>query len=479
MKVDSELEEKALAAIERKGMLSGGERVVVSVSGGPDSVALLMLLARISDEFHLKINVFHLDHMFRGEESREDARYTGELARRVGVPARLAKVDLPGLLDEEGSSPQDLARKVRSRELGAYADEVGADRIAVGHTADDQVETFLMRVVQGAGLSGLGAIPAVSGRLIRPLIGVWRSEVEEYLEGMRIEPRLDSSNLKPVYLRNRIRHRLIPFLCEEYGPGVKEVILREVESLAADREFVDGRAEEAFRDLAVLSDGEIRIGIGAMGERESAIRRRVIREAWRRISPESPNLSWQHLSDIELKVAGGRSGSRMDLPGPVIVENEYGYLVFRSTGEGPRLRGPASLDIPGCALTPDSRQVIVADRLDRNSVVFQDDPSIEFVRPDISVPLEVRTAREGDRFHPLGAEGAKKVSDYYKDVKLPRKKRSTCPIVTSDGEVVWIVGHRLDGRYRLADEDQSAVRLRLLPLDAYYGSGSLTDQGGD
>jgi len=459
---ESTLEKKALETIASHDMLSRGDKVVVGVSGGPDSVALLMFLKGIADRFELDLNVFHLDHMFRGKESVEDARYVEELARDIGLPARVESIDVPSLVAEGGPSPQDAARRVRRERLMSYAEEIGARRIALGHTADDQVETFLMRVIQGAGLTGLGGISAVSGKFIRPLIGVWRAEVEEYCALMKVTPRIDSSNIKDIYMRNRVRNHLVPNLTREFGAGVKETILREVESLSHDRELIGLQVSEAIERVAMVGEDNVRVEIRPLLDTPPSIQRGIVRQAWTWLRPDEANLGWRHVADIFEKVVGGRTGARLDLPRSVVVEREYDHLVFRERrGEEPLVR--LSLTVPGRVSVPASDLILEASEVTALEVVFSDDPRVEYVRPDLERPFEVRNQLPGDRFQPLGGPGTRKLKDFFIDMKLPRRERSRCPIVLSGGQVVWVAGHRLDERFRLREGDRSAIRLRIFP----------------
>ena len=467
------LEAKARRTVERHGMLSSGDRVVAAVSGGPDSVASLFFLARMAGELSLDIRVFHLDHMIRGGASAQDAGFVERLAARLGFPCAVVAVDVPSLLRASGSSPQAVARDVRLKNLMSFADEVGADRVAIGHTADDQVETFLMRVVQGAGLTGLAGIRPSSGRTVRPLIEVWRHEVEAYCEALGVEPRRDSSNESDAYLRNRVRMRLVPMLVAEFGPGVKDVILREVESLSTDRDHIEGQVALAFERVARVGAGEVRVGIEGLQGLEAAIARGVVRAAWRALLPGATNLGWRTTMDIFERVVGGVTGARLDLPFEASVAREYGELVFSLAPEPGR--GPGSdaveLDVPGSARVGGTGFVITASEAGAGEVDFDCDPSREFIRADTERPLEVRTPRPGDRFRPLGSAGSRKLSDFFTDIKLPRRLRATCPVVLSAGEVVWVAGHRLDGRFAVPPGAPGAIRLRLYPRGEYDEPG--------
>ncbi len=451
---------KAISSIRRHGMLSGGERVVVSVSGGPDSVALLLFLSEIAPGMNLTLAVFHIDHMLRGEESRSDAAFVKELAEKLGLESRVVAVDVRKEMEGNRRSPQDAARAVRSERLLDFAAEWGADRVAVGHTADDQVETFLMRVVQGAGLTGLASINAVSGVIVRPLIEVWRREIEEYLNVRGADSRLDRSNLTPAYLRNRIRLKLLPCLVSEFGDAVKDVILREVESLSEDREFFTCLARDAFDQAAISGKAQVRIDRERFMSMALSLQRGVIRESWARLAPGAPMLAWQHVADIIDKVVLGKSGSAIDLPLGLVAQREYDEIIIRRKAPERERMPPASLAIPGVVRLPHG-PVIEATCVSTDEVTFSDDLSVEFVRGDLERLLEVRTPRPGDRFQPLGFPHEKKLKNFFIDAKVPRRERLTVPIVLDEGRVVWVAGLRLDDRYKLRSTDRRAIMLRL------------------
>lgn len=461
MRTQGALETKADRTIARFNMLTGGERVVASVSGGPDSLSLLGFLVSIREEMDLKLHVFHVDHMFRGEESARDADAVEQFASNLDLPFERVQVNVPAILRETDASPQDVARRARKENLFAYAHEVGADRIAMGHTADDQVETFLMRIIQGAGLTGLGGMSPVAGKIIRPLIYVWRKEVEEYARRMGLVPRVDSSNLNQVYLRNHVRMRLVPYLSSEFGISVKEVILREVESLATDREFMEQKVLEAFEDIARAGEGEVRLDANKLEALHLSLKRGVLREAWRRLLPDETYPGWQNIADILDKVVGGASGARIDLPRGVVAEREYGDIVL-STPAGKeaekRIDDPVELELPGSVDLPWCGQVLSAAEVPESDVKLESGPDVEFVRADIAFPLVVRIPRPGDRFRPLGFTGTRKLSDFFIDIKLPRRDRARCPVVVSGDDVVWVVGHRLDDRFKLSP-GKPAIRL--------------------
>jgi len=217
---------KVRRTIEKHSMLSPGDLVVVAVSGGPDSVCLLSVLNAFARELDLSLHVAHLDHMFRGAASAEEAAFVADLAKDLGIPATVERFDVPAFCRERGLSPQEGARKVRYGFLKQVAHDAEAARIATGHTADDQAETFLMRLVRGAGVSGLSAIPPVRDNIIRPLIDVTREAVLEHLRSTHREFRTDPTNAKPLYARNRFRQEVLPVL-KRFNPRIVETLARE------------------------------------------------------------------------------------------------------------------------------------------------------------------------------------------------------------------------------------------------------------
>jgi tRNA(Ile)-lysidine synthase len=441
-------------------MLQGKERVVVSVSGGPDSVSLLLFLVDLAEEIDLELAVFHLDHMIRGEESKQDAEFVKDLADGLGLPSEITAVDVRKESEGEGRSPQDAARVIRLERLLDFVDRWGGDRAAVGHTADDQVETFLMRVVQGAGLTGLAAIGATSGRIIRPLIETWRCEVDYFLAERSVSVRLDRSNLEVNYLRNRVRLNLIPCIVSEFGEATKEVILREVESLAIDREMFQQLAREAMSSVVALDEGRFRIDRAKLLDLSPSLQRGVIREVWARLMPDEPMISSRHVADVMEKIVNGNSGAAIDLPRGTVAEREYDAVVVGCREPEGEAFPSVSLDVPGEARLPGGI-VIEASMVDAADMAFDGDPDAEFIRPDLDLPLEVRGSRPGDRFRPLGSPYQRKLKDYFIDEKLPRRERSRVPLVIESGHIVWIAGHRLDDRYKVRPSDRTVVRLRL------------------
>lgn len=455
------------ATIAKYGMLDGGETVLVGVSGGPDSVALLSILKKISPDFGLKLHVFHLDHMMRGPAGLEDSEFVRELADEMGLPVSILTADVPAYIAENKLSPEDGARRVRRELLYQVADDIGADRVALGHNADDRVETYLMRMVRGAGLDGLKSIPQVSGMIIRPLIETPRDFIEDYCEDAGLVPRRDLTNEDPSYLRNKVRHELIPYLEAGYNPGLREELKREMDAVGADLNALEALAETAWEKIAVLDNDLVRIDRAAFLRESRALRRRVLRRAALELAGYPQPLNFTHAEDIMAKVAEGESGARLSLPAGLSAEREYDTIVIRiSRGDLALLAGDfLPVDVPenGIVDIPELDVAITAETA--GPEILDLDAGLDTAFLDASVlegSLMARPRRPGDRFRPFGMKGTKKLKDLFIDDKIPRQARAAAFVVESAGKIVWLPGYTIDDSYKVTADTTKVLVLKVL-----------------
>ncbi|HWR71745.1 MAG TPA: tRNA lysidine(34) synthetase TilS, partial [Nitrospirota bacterium] len=320
---------KIKRTIQKYRMLDPGDRVIVAVSGGPDSVCLLAVLRELAPEFSLTLHIAHLDHMFRGEESAAEARFVRELADRLGIPATIEQHDVPAFCRERGLPPQAGAREVRYAFLDRVAGATGAQKIALGHTASDQAETLLLRLLRGAGISGLSGIPPKRGRIIRPLIEVTRDEVLCHLQEQGITFVTDPSNLKSVYTRNRIRLELVPVL-KAFNPRIEETIAEEAEILRDEDEAMEARIAATVPAVILREDDTIRIRRDGFNAQFTAIRRRLFRTAVAMLfEGGEPELSSIQTEEALGFIGEAQTGRVMDLPDGLCLEREYDTFLLR------------------------------------------------------------------------------------------------------------------------------------------------------
>jgi len=442
------LVQKVKRTIGKYGMLAPGDGVVVAVSGGPDSVCLLSVLAGLARDLALSLHVAHLDHCFRGEESAGEARFVRDLARSLGIPATIEQADVPRYCAEQGLSAQAGAREVRYRFLERIARETGARRIALGHTANDQAETVIMRLIRGAGLAGLSGIRPVRGAVIRPLIDATRSEILVHLAEHGLDHVDDPSNRKPVYARNRIRGEVIPVL-ERFNPRIVETLAAQARLFLAEDEALEAGLAAVLPATVQATGDAVRIDRTAFLGLPAGLQKRVLRRSVEGAAVRGPALSAVQTDEALEFIRTAASGRRLDLPCGLSLEREYGSFLLQPR----RAVRPVSvpLNLPGTTRVP---------LLDLEVETAVTGPSAGAPGPGnylwqavfdydtITLPLHLRNRRPGDAFLPAGMGGlSKKLQDYFVDTKVPRMQRDLVPLLATEQDIVWVVGMRTDGRF--------------------------------
>ena len=462
------LETLAVAAAEEHAMFSAGTAVVVMVSGGADSTALLHLFAAGVIAPGCTLRVLHVDHMLR-DESAEDAAFVAKLAESLAVDVRIVRYDVGAYAAAEGLNLEDAGRRVRYRfaaeELDALCDATGVSplrgRIATAHTLDDRVETVLMRLVAGAGPGAFAGIRPVRGRIVRPLIDARRDDVIAYLGRLGQSWREDATNADTSRLRSRIRHELLPLL-RAMNPRFAEGVRRSA-TIAAEEDALLAEMSEAFaRDFVERIQPpepgalpELRFDRALMGTLTRPVARRTVRAALADAFPEAMRLEFEH---VEALVDGLSSeGFARDLPGGLRAFGEYDTMVVSSTDEGPPPLAPALLEVPGTVDLGAAGSITAEEAA---AGFDTSDPDTATIDADtIHGPLVVDSPREGDRLRPLGMEGTKKVSDLLVDAKVPRRARPVTPVVRDGDAIVWVAGVRLSEDHRIRPGSRRALRL--------------------
>jgi tRNA(Ile)-lysidine synthase len=458
--------ERVRGTLLRHGMAARGDTVVVGVSGGVDSVTLLDLLTRLGAEFDLKLVVLYVDHGLRGEEAAREERFVQGLASRYGVPFECRRIGPSAY--RKGTNLQAEARRLRVRHYEEVARRWRAGRIATGHHRDDHLETLLMQILRGTG--GLRGIrPTREGRYIRPLIETRREEIESYAQEMGLAFCEDSSNRSRTFLRNRIRQELIPWICREVNPSFSEPILQLASILEEEGQCLDAIAEEAFTECAdrTGSGDGVRLGRDALQGMPRAIQRRVLRHAYRHLEGSTQGLSYAHVQGIcdALDKRGGRAHKVFSLPRGIRAFLEYDAVHFSRGDPWEAVPFEYTL-LPGEELRiPEAGISIRADRAPFDPLLLGTAPDWNRVCLDADLscgPMVVRNIRAGDRFRPLGLGGEKSLKDFLADRKIPRSLRRRIAILDIAGRVGWVVGHRIDDRFKVSDQTRHVIRLQAL-----------------
>ncbi len=419
--------------IKRYGMLSAGDRVLVAVSGGPDSVALLAALAKLAADYQVELIAAHYNHRLRGNESLRDQECAQDVARRLGLECVVDHAT--GL---EGSANLEArARQRRYAFLTEIADRQRCTKIATGHTLDDQAETVLMRLLRGTGWDGLRGIrPIHSNRIIRPLIHCSRLQVLGFLRSCGLPFCEDSSNADRRFLRNRIRHEVIPVL-RAINPKVVAHLAAAAEIIGGESGLLEERARAAL-DAGVSADGAL--ACAALIDAPAELRGRIVRSWLCAQRGSLRRLTAAHVEAIGRLAFATRPNGRIDLPAGLAVVREYSRL--RLCESAMRAETAARPLMPGAVLQLAGWQIRaeVAPAGTAGHTKPADLWSLLADADHIVLPLTVRTARRGDRMRPLGAGGRRKLQDIFVDRKVPLRTRHSIPVVESAGEILWVPG---------------------------------------
>ena len=455
------LKAKVWKTIVDNALFAKGDRVVVAVSGGADSVALLDLLASLG-ELELDLVVAHLNHSLRGEESDGDEAFVRRLADRYGLPVDAVRVDVRKLGRELGLSLEEAGREARYDFLSAVARRHGAQAIALAHHADDQAETVLIRLLRGTGTTGLRAMAAKSGGcLVRPFLDVCRCDIDAYLGERGLVCRHDSSNDDAGILRNRIRHELIPSLAT-YNPAIRDRLAELARICARDEAVLEQIARASFDRVARSERGGIALDIPSCSLEPEGVRYRVYRHAVRKVKGGLERIGSAHLTDIDGMVSGARPHMTLCLPDNVRVFKSYGILRFCREGDGPASGFPwQEIWEPGEFLLPCGFRLTVEEVQPENARngISRDSTCIDGEAAPF--PWLVRTFEAGDRIVPVGMKGHKKVKDLFIDEKIPMERRRRIPLLFSAGTLIWVAGVRASAAAALTAETRIALSVRV------------------
>lgn len=454
---------KFRATILKYRMLSEGDRVVLAVSGGIDSMAMLNLFGAVRDEFSLKLAVCHLNHGLRGKESERDFRFVKSAAQTLGL-SFYGKRLKPGALKTTGGSVQEAARNARYEFFESVVKKCKAGKIALGHTLDDQAETVLMRLIKGASLSGLRGIPPVRFPFIRPLIEVGRDEIEEFVKGEGISFVLDSSNLTDKYLRNDIRLNLLPLLKKEYNPNIIETLGRTARVLGLDDEFIQTEAEKAF-GAAVIRKGKDTIVFDRQRllDMHEAIAARVFLKGTEGL-PGHPEVYGVHIESFFEMLRSARPNASVDLPQGVRVIREYGKIILTAEKKRQQKGFRKKLNIKGMTEIPEAGIALKAAILKKIPHEFDKsgkEACFDYDALKGAGSLTIRQMEPGDIIIPFGMKGSKKVKDIFIDKKIPMEKRRGIPLLLAGKDIIWIAGIRQSGLYRVSEATKRVLKVAL------------------
>lgn len=458
--------------------IPSGAGILVAVSGGPDSVALLHALVQHAHRASppMALRVGHVNHGLRGAESATDEQFVRDVAEGFGLSIEVATVPTAQYATENKLSVETAARELRYRELRRMLSNWGGDFIAIGHTADDQTETVIMRLMRGAGLRGLGGISPRQKEVIRPFLTIRREEILDYLQRHELGYRLDSSNLDTRHFRNLVRHTVMPVV-ERVSPGSSHRVLRTSEILRTDANYLDGETARALRLLDLHGgNGEVSVSAGAWRALHSSLRRSVLRSLAATVDPEATDLAYEAVREVELLVVGAQ-GSSVNVArlshGLHLRADRHRLCLAHGAGPPETRWAPVELTIPGMAAARPGR--LSARREEMN-----DRTSLEQALAvcgafhalcdagAVGEKLFMRPRLAGDRLRIVGRRGSRTVQNILVDGCVPSGLRNTLAVIADDHGPVWMPGFGLDARVAATPDSGAIVHLSFEPEPTIY-----------
>ena len=454
---------KVMSYIKDNNLIKSGDKVLVALSGGPDSVCLLNILYNLKAELNIEIGAAHLNHLLRDKDAFEDEEYVKTLCKSLDIPCFVKRVDINKYSKDKKMSSEMAGRDARYNFFDDIIKDEGYTKIATAHNANDQAETILFRLMRGSGIEGLCGIKVRRDKIIRPILCLSRKEVEEYIEINNLKPRIDKTNFEKIYNRNKIRLDMIPYIKENFNEDIIQTLNRMSVLLQKDNEFIENSAR-SFYEKHCIEQSDYFIIKKEMFDNKEAVVTRVIRYALTNFSKTHYDFEMKHIYEI-CNLAKNNSGKAIDLPNKIYAENIYGDIYIKER-----------ININNI----DVKQEIVVNKNEINGKkIFFNDENIEFsvLKNDSNLDLNqnnfikyfdfdkindsisLRKRKNGDKIIPLGMKGSKKIKDLFIDMKVPKEERDCIPLLCFDENISWIVGIRVSEEYKITNKTKNILRV--------------------
>lgn len=454
--------QKIIETIKENQMFNKREKIIIGVSGGPDSMCLLHILNSLRNTYSIDIIAAHLNHGLRGKDADEDEEYVKNFCEKNNIDFYSKRVNIEELSKKWGISSEMAGREARYAFFLELFNKLDANKIAIAHNANDQCETILMRIIRGTGLEGLEGIKPVRDEIyIRPLIKVTRDEIEDYCDKNNINPRIDKTNLENIYSRNKIRLELIPYIKENFNSHIIEVVNRLGENVKVDNDFIEKKSKEFFGKYCVVAPNKVKIKSEAFDEHK-ALLSRIIRKAVEVLKGNLINFERVHVEYIML-LQGGNTGKEIELPGGIRALNNYGEIILTKESKSDIKKDLGIYEIGLNEKNKIGKFNIQVNILDKKSLERVKENSLEqfFDYEKINGSISFRYRKEGDKFQPLGMKGTKKLKDIFIDLKIPKDLRDNIPIICVGEEIAWIVGYRISDKFKVDKTTNKILKIKL------------------
>lgn len=456
--------DKVIDYIKENEIIKQGDKILVALSGGPDSVCLLHILYRLKDTFNLELGAIHINHMLRGEEADNDEKYIIKLCDKLGINHYVKRINIEYVARDTNVSLEVAGRNERYKAFEEIREKYEYDKIAVAHNANDQAETVLMRIMRGTGLEGLTGIKAkrIDG-IIRPILCLNREEIEEYCEKNNLNPRIDASNYERIYSRNKVRLDILPYMRENFNKDIVDTLNRMTLLLQKDNEFIEEYSNRCYNIYCENYGEKIKISKNLFEKEMDSIITRVLIKVFKEISNSHQNFEMKHIYEI-VNLAKKGTGKKINLTNKIICENLYGDIIFIKEEKSKEKIDNNIIKINKQDI---SNKVAFDDYIikfeiveNKNKVEFSKNNLIKlFDYDNIEKEIIIRYRKDGDKITPLGMNGSKKLKDIFIDLKIPRENRNTIPIVCFDDNISWVVGYKTSQLFKVTKDTNKILKI--------------------
>jgi len=441
--------------IKNTNLFQAGDKIIAGVSGGPDSLCMLLILSELAKEMGFEVIVVHINHMLR-EVADEEEKYVENFSQQLGLSFFSKKVDVLKLSKKQKLSCEEAARKARYEFFYEILEKTGANKIAVAHNANDHVETMLLNLIRGSGLDGLCGMQAQNNAIIRPMLRIWREEIEAYLEERKITAMIDTTNMEEVYTRNKVRHQLIPYL-SELNPNILNTLYRTTEILNDTRGMLKDFREKEYAKLKKadgILDREHFFALSAEWQRE------ILRMAINEFYGSMKDISYENIKNAVRILRSAQSGAVVEICKGLKIKVEYENFCFlREIEES--VPYEYELKIPGKTIIKEAgititAEVVSVDSLE-NAIFSKNKVALDIAK--VGKKVYVRSKRAGDYFYPTGMEGKKSLKRFFSDLKIPEKDRNKWPLLTNETDIIWVIGKRLSRKFLKEESTREVIIL--------------------
>lgn len=460
--------EKVRDTIEKHQLIKRGDKVIVALSGGPDSVCLLHVLCRLREEYNLKIYAVHLNHRLRGLDAHKDALYVSDLCNKLSVSCFIKAIDVDGYCKDKKLSVEEGARELRYKLFDDLLIRLDADKVCIGHNKNDQAETVLMRIMRGTGINGLkGIAHKRSNTIVRPILDISRSEIEDYCKQYDLKPRIDKTNLESIYTRNKIRLELLPYIEEEFNQNIVETLARMAEGIGKDADFINRLADEEFAKLVTWKDESIILDINGVNNLDISLKSRMIIKAISDLLTGFKNIDMNHINQVLALCKQDKSGKMLNLPNSLFVYRSGENLIFSKTRPY-----TADIDFEYPLKKPENNifKEIVIDEIGIKvsySLVSRDEfeknkskKNYKFINYDkVEGDLLVRNKKAGDKIKLR--VGSKKIKDLLIDLKVPRELRSEVFLICDSKDLILADLYRISENYKIDNNTKEILGIKI------------------